>query len=374
MKVNELNGVNIGYVGENEVESVEFDFSEWVEEVGEGGTISLLVKRSMDAYSYPVILNVDGYVATWTITSIDTAQNGRGVAQLTYLLNPKKKKSAVFGFTVYNSIEDSSIPPDPYENWLDQLTDIAAETQENAESASRSASSASGYAEEASGSADSARGYADNASGYADDARGYAEQIMGMSATANTLAEGSSATASYQNGVLTLGIPRGNTGATGSTGATPNLSIGTVTTGEPGTQALVTISGTPESPVINMTIPKGEKGEQGDDYVLTTQDKHDIAQEVSEMYVVEVSGSTPSITGEANTRYICGEISTLSITPPASGTVDVVFESGSTPTVLTIPNTVMLPAWFDDTSLDANTTYEIMITDATYGVVMLWTA
>ena len=86
-----------------------------------------------------------------------------------------------------------------------------------------------------------------------------------------------------------------------------------------------------------------------------------------------VSGTTPSITGVSGMRYICGEVSTLSITPPASGIIDVIFTSGSTPTVLTVPSTVKFPEWFDPTSLVANTTYEINIADGVYGAVMAWT-
>lgn len=87
-----------------------------------------------------------------------------------------------------------------------------------------------------------------------------------------------------------------------------------------------------------------------------------------------VSGTTPSITGIPNTIYECGELSTLSITPPANGTIDVYFTSGSTATVLTVPNTVKFPTWFDATALDSNTIYEIMITNGVYGSVMTWAA
>lgn len=91
-------------------------------------------------------------------------------------------------------------------------------------------------------------------------------------------------------------------------------------------------------------------------------------------FVETVSGATPTITGTSNTRYICGEVSTLNITPPAVGIIDVRFTSGSTATVVTVPNTVVFPAWFDITSLEANTVYEIMITDGVYGGVMTWPA
>ena len=90
---------------------------------------------------------------------------------------------------------------------------------------------------------------------------------------------------------------------------------------------------------------------------------------------VIVSGTTPVITGQAGLRYICGECSTLSIAVPSSGMIDVVFESGSTATVLTITPptgvTVRWPEWFDPTDLQANATYEINIADG-MGVVAVW--
>ena len=91
---------------------------------------------------------------------------------------------------------------------------------------------------------------------------------------------------------------------------------------------------------------------------------------------VSVSGSTPSITALPGIRYVCGECATLDITLPASGCIDVVFESGSTPTVLTItPPTGVTVKWaggFDPTSLEANATYEINIADG-LGVAASWT-
>ena len=84
---------------------------------------------------------------------------------------------------------------------------------------------------------------------------------------------------------------------------------------------------------------------------------------------IEVTGTTPSITGEANKRYVCGEVTTISITPPETGMIDVVFTSGATPTVLTTTG-VTFPEWFSGT-LEANTRYEINILDG-YGVVSTW--
>lgn len=87
---------------------------------------------------------------------------------------------------------------------------------------------------------------------------------------------------------------------------------------------------------------------------------------------VDVSGATPTITAVENTRYVCGEVTSLSFTPPANGISIVRFTSGSTVTVLTIPSTVKFPEWFDPTSLETNTIYEICVTDGEFGAVMSW--
>lgn len=53
----------------------------------------------------------------------------------------------------------------------------------------------------------------------------------------------------------------GAKGDKGDTGATPNLTIGTVTTLEAGQNATASMGGTAESPVLNLGIPRGADGE-----------------------------------------------------------------------------------------------------------------
>ena len=53
---------------------------------------------------------------------------------------------------------------------------------------------------------------------------------------------------------------QGIQGPIGLTGATPNLTIGTVETGAEGSQATATITGTAENPILNLTIPRGMTG------------------------------------------------------------------------------------------------------------------
>ena len=92
-----------------------------------------------------------------------------------------------------------------------------------------------------------------------------------------TLAAGANASVRLVNSsghkVFKFSIPRGATGGkgdkgdTGSPGTngvdgiTPNITIGTVTTGDPGTDVSVTRTGTSANPVFNFTIPRGANGD-----------------------------------------------------------------------------------------------------------------
>lgn len=78
------------------------------------------------------------------------------------------------------------------------------------------------------------------------------DAVFGMSAQAETLPTGSPATASYSQGVLTIGVPNGST---------PQFSIGSVQSGE---TASATITGTIANPVLNLTLPKGDQGDPGE--------------------------------------------------------------------------------------------------------------
>ena len=54
--------------------------------------------------------------------------------------------------------------------------------------------------------------------------------------------------------------PTGPTGPAGIDGETPSITIGTVTTGDPGTEASATITGTTPNFILNLTIPQGPTG------------------------------------------------------------------------------------------------------------------
>ena len=64
----------------------------------------------------------------------------------------------------------------------------------------------------------------------------------------------------------------GSTGPTGPTGEAATITIGTVTTGDPGTEAEVINSGTPNDAIFDFVIPRGEPGGGGTPEVLATVD------------------------------------------------------------------------------------------------------
>ena len=205
----------------------------------------------------------------------------------------------------------------------------------------------------------------------------------GYSPTATVTKVGSTATITItdKNGTTTASISDGENGQPGQDGepgadgysptATVTKSGDTVTitiTDKNGTTTASVSDGSDGQPGVG--IPTG--GTAGQILAKASGTNYDTAW-VDKESVVTVSGTDPVIIGVADTRYICGEVYTISITPPQSGIIDVVFESGSTPAVLTLPNTVKMPAWFDGT-LSANTVYEINIMDGIYGAVMTWQA
>lgn len=93
--------------------------------------------------------------------------------------------------------------------------------------------------------------------------------------------------------------------------------------------------------------------------------------------VVNVDGTTPTITPAANTIYNCGELTSLTISnPPATGAYSIVFTSGSTPTATVIPPKPAMRWQTADNEPPqgfpaANTRYEINVKD-TYAVLGEW--
>ena len=271
---------DLGRMGENLATRVIFDVSEWLAD-WPGAALSVIMNRPEDTESYPVSganLELDGNWLYWTITSAETAQRGRAMFELEAVENEVVVKSQMYSGMILDALDGSGDAPEPIEAWREEFIRLERQAQQAAQDA--------------------------------EDAR---DAVLGMSTEAETLPAGSAATASYADGVLTLGIPRGEQGQRGADGAPgpqgepgPQGAPGAPGTpgapGEPGEDGVsptvtvaditgghrVTITdaeGTRSFDVLNGAPgPEGPQGEPGADYVLTDADKQEIVDAVLAVY------------------------------------------------------------------------------------------
>lgn len=162
--------------------------------------------------------------------------------------------------------------------------DNAGASKEAAQSA---ATTASNFATASRSSANEARTYRDNAELYMNNTKNYSENVnvfipsvssAGVLSWTNKAGLPNPASVNIKGakgdkgdtgaqGIQGVKGEKGDTGeqgARGAAGKAGTIHIGTVTTGEPGSEASVTNSGTVSDAVFNFTIPRGEKGEKGE--------------------------------------------------------------------------------------------------------------
>lgn len=85
--------------------------------------------------------------------------------------------------------------------------------------------------------------------------------------------------------------------------------------------------------------------------------------------VQDLTSTSITLSAEGDTRYIYGELTALNITSlPQTGIADIFFVSGSTETVVTLPQGTKMPEWY---LIAPNTAYELSFVNG-YGTVMSW--
>lgn len=141
--------INLGRQGENDVKHIQFDYSGLAEKFGEG-VLSCIVQRKDGDDPYPAVLTYDNHMATWSVSSTDTAYAGTGKIQLSYMVDEQIKKSIIYKIKVEPSIlPTSEEPPEPIQNYLDQMVEIGTQVHADAESVSGLASEITETAETA---------------------------------------------------------------------------------------------------------------------------------------------------------------------------------------------------------------------------------
>lgn len=386
--------IPIGFVGENDFTKVFFDAEEIYKKYP-SASVSMKVQPPKGGI-YPAAVTRDGNTVIWQVKEADVANRGGGELQLTFTDGETKIKTYIAKTDVKRSLAGNGPAPDPVQGWIDDAEEVLDDLEAMDTIAKNAQDGDIGkalspktvengvvtewqYVEPGAGTEDytdlenkpqiggvelsgdkSLHDLGIAAESAIPDVSGKANLSVVAPAFDQATANNAGSLVTYTDGVVYV-LPEGHTA--GTTWANTQKTETNIAEQQ---QALLNeIQGKMDEPLTAGTAGQIMSLDSNLDPVWSDKNP-----------VVNVSGSTPSISAVAGTQYICGEVSTLTIVVPASGIIDVMFESGSTATVLTItPPTGQTVKWandFDPTSLDANTTYELNIKNL-MGVAGSWT-
>lgn len=194
--------IKLGRLGENDCRGICFPELSGLLKMYPDAYVSILNYRPTDPDAYPVnpaYIDIDDGEICWRVQSGDLAFVGKGQCEVIITKYPAISKSYIYDTEILEALDGSGDPPDPWTSWQEDVIENA----NRAEAA--------------------------------------AELLENPGAEAVTLAPGTQATASYDNGTFTFGIPQGQQGRPGDPGA---------------------------------------PGKDGDDYVITEDDYAEIADDV----------------------------------------------------------------------------------------------
>lgn len=209
-----------------------------------------------DGYTVPIVGAISGNVVSLTLS--EACYYIVGNFNLIIKVSIGESRKSVFwgnGYVV-RSMTDAIVDE---ENVIPSLDELLAQIA-SAEAAAKAANTAATNANNATKAAQTATTNANTATKAANTAAGKIDNmtvhVSGLEAGATPTADLTLVDGHYN---LSFSIPKGDKGNTGATGATPEITV-KVVTGEAGTQASVAQSGTAENPVITLTIPRGDTG------------------------------------------------------------------------------------------------------------------
>ena len=134
----------IGRRGTCETEQIVFDITYLIETFGDGIAM-LMVKRPSDTYAYPATVERDGNNVIWTVSEVDTGVKGHGECELFWYVNDATglAKSVIYSVAILRDIAETyTDPPEAWETWVDEMSQLSAETMAYAEEAVDAASDA----------------------------------------------------------------------------------------------------------------------------------------------------------------------------------------------------------------------------------------
>lgn len=215
----------LGKQGENLSREVIFDCKAWLELHGlTGGTLSLVAQRPTDEDGYPVPVETTEDTVTWTVNSTDVAIDGIGWAELRYTVGEQILKSKTFLTLIGKGLTPKDEPPEAYVPYINQVIESASGVENM------------------------------TATAEVENDGGNPEVEV-----TKTVGEVINLDFLFKNVIGRKGDDGkdGKDGKDGADGVTPSFSIGTVVSGSP---ASATITGTDANPVLNLVLPKGDRG------------------------------------------------------------------------------------------------------------------
>ena len=134
--------IYLGRQGENLARTVEIDVGAMLEAYP-GASIGLVFQRAGETELYIGATTLDGTVLSWPISAAVTANAGRGKIEVRAMLGDVLAKSVTAPTQVDVSLSGAgSTPPDPEEDWIDDVLQAASEAKQSAASAADSAQKA----------------------------------------------------------------------------------------------------------------------------------------------------------------------------------------------------------------------------------------
>lgn len=242
--------------GDKDAHIFELSFYRGAQEMDLSGASAQGYFIRADGYTIPITGAISGNVVALTLS--ESCYYVVGNFNLIIKVSIGESRKSVFwgnGYVV-RSMTDAIVDE---ENVIPSLDELLAQIAA-AESAAKAANTAATNANNATKAARTATTNANAATKSANTAAGKIDnmtvQVSGLEAGAAPTADLSLVDGHYN---LSFAIPKGDKGNTGATGATPDIMV-KVVTGEAGTQASVAQSGTAKNPVITLTIPRGDTG------------------------------------------------------------------------------------------------------------------
>lgn len=119
--------IYIGWQGENEVVTVQFDVKGWADLYG-SGVFTVMNQRPTETVGYPCTVTVSNEVVSWVVKDVDVYIEGNGRVQLTYTVDGHVAKSIQFITTIQKSINVGDIP-DPLPDWFAEVMEYIEQLQ-----------------------------------------------------------------------------------------------------------------------------------------------------------------------------------------------------------------------------------------------------